>query len=58
MKEEATTKELATQEGLVELINITQLLTQLVILMHLRIQEVVQMCLLSDIKEEYMSGMV
>jgi hypothetical protein len=58
MKEEITTEEPVIQEGLVELIDITHLLTQLGSLMHLRIQGAVQKCLLSDIKEEDMSGMV
>jgi hypothetical protein len=45
-------------EGSMELIDITHLLTQLRCLMHMRIQGVVQKCLMSNIKEEDMSGMV
>jgi hypothetical protein len=55
MKEEITTEDPVTQEVLVELIDITHLLTQQGSFMHLKIQGAVQKCLLLGIKEEDMS---
>jgi hypothetical protein len=58
MKEEITTEDPVTQEVLVGVIDITHLLTQLEIGMHLKIQGAVHKCLMLDIKEEDMSWTV